>query len=234
MFGLREDEMQAIFETIFDLVYLVGISIIGIQMISKSKKDSQFFLFGVMALVLAFGDSFHLIPRMIGLNTTGLEDFTFYLGLGEFITSITMTIFYVILYHVWKKRYKISKVKNLDFLVYILSIVRIVLCLIPANDWFNGNGPLSWRIYRNIPFSLLGILIIYLFYKMERAKNDENFKNMYLTIILSFAFYLPVVIFEDSYSLVGALMVPKTCAYVWSILIGYFAMKKEENNEKVY
>lgn len=69
---------------------------------------------------------------------------------------------------------------------------------------------------------------------MARAKNDENFKNMYLTIILSFAFYLPVVIFEDSYPLVGALMVPKTCAYVWSILIGYFAMKKEENNEKVY
>lgn len=87
--------MQAIFETIFDLVYLIGISIIGIQMIRKSERDSHFFLFGVMALVLTFGDSFHLIPRIIGLNTTGLENFTFYLGLGKFITSITMTIFYI-------------------------------------------------------------------------------------------------------------------------------------------
>ena len=26
---------------------------------------------------------------------------------------------------------------------------------------------------------------------------------------------------------IGILMIPKTCAYVWTILIGFFAMKKE-------
>lgn len=26
---------------------------------------------------------------------------------------------------------------------------------------------------------------------------------------------------------IGMLMIPKTCAYVWIVLIGYFAMKKE-------
>jgi hypothetical protein len=27
--------------------------------------------------------------------------------------------------------------------------------------------------------------------------------------------------------MIGMLMIPKTCAYVWTVLIGYKAMKKE-------
>ncbi len=46
-----------------------------------------------MAVVLGAGDSFHLIPRAIALCTTGLENYTVPLGIGKFITSITMTIF---------------------------------------------------------------------------------------------------------------------------------------------
>lgn len=31
----------------------------------------------------------------------------------------------------------------------------------------------------------------------------------------------------DAVPAIGMLMIPKTCAYVWTVLIGYFAMKKE-------
>ena len=44
---------------------------------------------------------------------------------------------------------------------------------------------------------------------------------------LSFAFYIPVVLWSDAYPLVGILMIPKTCAYVWTVAIGFNAMKKE-------
>ena len=75
---------------------------IGILMIRKSKRNSQFRLFGWMAVVLGAGDSFHLIPRALALCTTGLEQFTVPLGLGKWITSFTMTIFYVLLYYIWR------------------------------------------------------------------------------------------------------------------------------------
>ena len=65
------------------------------------KGDRQFRLFGWMAVVLGAGDSFHLIPRALALCTTGLENYTVPLGLGKWITSVTMTIFYVLLYYVW-------------------------------------------------------------------------------------------------------------------------------------
>lgn len=217
--------MQGIIETIFDVCYLTLVISIGILMIVKSKGNKQYLLFGIMAVTLGFGDSFHLVPRMIALLTTGLDSYTRALGIGKFITSITMTIFYVILYYVYRLRYKVKDQLTTTILVYGLAIIRIILCLFPQNEWLSASQPLSWGIYRNIPFALLGILIIVLFYKGSRKHQDTNFKWMYLTIVLSFAFYLPVVLFADVYPLIGMLMIPKTCAYVWTVLIGYFDMK---------
>lgn len=48
-----------------------------------------------------------------------------------------------------------------------------------------------------------------------------------LTILLSFGFYIPVVLWAEIVPMVGMLMIPKTCAYVWVVLIGYWAMKEE-------
>ena len=75
--------MQAIVETVFDAVYLVSVITIGILMIHGCKGSHQFKLFGLMAVVLGAGDSFHLIPRALALCTTGLENFTVPLGLGK-------------------------------------------------------------------------------------------------------------------------------------------------------
>ena len=100
--------MQAVIETIFDVVYLVSVITIGILMIRGSKGSKQFRLFGLMAVVLGAGDSFHLIPRALALCTTGLENYTVPLGLGKWITSVTMTVFYVLLYYVWRQRYQIK------------------------------------------------------------------------------------------------------------------------------
>jgi len=50
---------------------------------------------------------------------------------------------------------------------------------------------------------------------------------MWMTIVLSFVFYIPVVLWADVVPTIGMLMIPKTCAYVWTVLIGYRAMKKE-------
>ena len=221
--------MQAIIETLFDLVYLVTVITVGIRMIRSSKRGSQFRLFGWMAVVLGAGDSFHLVPRALALCTTGLENYVVPLGLGKWITSVTMTVFYVLLYYVWRKRYQVKGQKSVTLAVYLLSASRVVLCMMPQNRWLEAQSPLSWGIYRNIPFALLGLLIIVLFYRSAKEKNDTAFRWMWLTIVLSFGFYIPVVLWADTIPMIGMLMIPKTCAYVWTVLIGYAAMKKEQN-----
>ena len=219
--------MQAIVETLFDAVYLVTVITLGILMIRGSKGNAQFRLFGLMAVVLGAGDAFHLVPRALALCTTGLESYTVPLGLGKWITSVTMTVFYVLLYYVWRQRYQIKGRNGLTAAVYGLAAARAALCMMPQNRWRSADAPLIWGIYRNIPFALLGLLIIVLFYKSAKEHGDRAFRWMWLTIVLSFGFYIPVVLWADAVPLIGMLMIPKTCAYVWTVLIGYSAMKKE-------
>ena len=212
--------MQAIIETLFDSIYLTGVMILGLLMIKKSNGNKQYLLFGIMAIVLGLA---------LALCTTGLQDYTFALGIGKFITSITMTIFYIILYYVWRLRYQIQGKNNITIAVYVLAIIRIALCLFPQNAWTSAASSLSWGIYRNIPFTIMGFIIIYLFYNSAKENHDKDFQYMWLTIVISFGFYLPVVLFADIVPMIGMLMIPKTCAYIWTVYIGYHAMKKEHH-----
>lgn len=218
--------MQAFGETLFDVVYLVLVITVGIKMIRQSKGDRQYRLFGIMAVTLGCGDAFHLVPRAYALCTTGLENYTAALGIGKFITSITMTVFYILLYYVWRTRYKIEGKKEITIAVYLMAALRIILCLFPQNAWTSADAPLSWGIYRNIPFAILGLIVIILFYRSAKEHKDRDFRWMWLTIVLSFGFYIPVVLWADTVPAVGMLMIPKTCAYVWTVMIGYQAMRK--------
>ena len=219
--------MQAVVETVFDAAYLVTVITLGIVMIRESRGNKEYLLFGCMAVVLGLGDAFHLIPRAVALCTTGLEDYTVALGTGKWITSITMTIFYILLYDVWRRRYSVEGKKGLTVAIYALSAARILLCMCPENRWLSADAPLSWGIYRNLPFLAMGILVIVLFYKSAKEHRDRDFRHMWLTIVLSFGFYLPVVLWADQVPMIGMLMIPKTCAYVWTVLIGYKAMRNE-------
>ena len=143
--------MRAIIETVFDIFYLVTVLTVGIRMIRSSKSGSQFKLFGLMAVVLGAGDSFHLVPRALALCTTGLENYAVPLGLGKWITSITMTIFYVLLYYVWRKRYHVEGRKGLTIAVYVLSAARVLLCMMPQNQWLTNKTPLAWAFCGTFP-----------------------------------------------------------------------------------
>ncbi len=214
--------MRAIMESAFDGIYLVTVLVLGVLVLRRAKGRAQYVLFGAMAIVLGCGDAFHLVPRMLSLNMPE-RDFTSALGAGQLVTSITMTIFYVMLYHVWRLRYGIAGKTGLTALVYALAAARIALCLFPQNRWTHADAPYAWGIWRNIPFALLGIVIIVLFYRSAKRNQDRDFRFMWLAVALSFAFYIPVVLLADAYPLVGMLMIPKTCAYVWVVCMGYLA-----------
>ena len=225
--------MQAIMETIFDILYLSTVITLGIQMVRNAKENKQYKLFGTMAIVLGCGDAFHLVPRAYALWTNGLEANARALGFGQFITSITMTMFYVILYYVWRKRYQITGKRSTTIAVYALALTRIALCLMPQNQWLDYNAPLRWGIYRNIPFAILGLLIIVLFFSEAKKHNDKQFQYMWLAIVLSFGFYIPVVLFSNIMPAIGVLMIPKTCAYVWIVWMGYSEMKKSKTSRHI-
>lgn len=225
--------MQAIMEPIFETAYLIIVILLGILTLRAGKGRKQFILFGLMAIVLGCGDAFHLVPRMWALITTGtttLPQQAAALGFGKLVTSITMTVFYVMLYHIWQLRYKKSSTRGLTICIYLLAAARIILCLMPQNQWLSPDAPLSWGIYRNIPFVVLGLIVIVLYFVQAQKSKDKPFSLMWLAITLSFLFYIPVVLFADQNPTIGMLMIPKTCAYVWIVLMGFWDARRQEKN----
>ena len=201
-------------ESLFDIFYLSLAITMGIKILSKNKSKLSK-LMGYSILILGFGDAFHLVPRI--LNYFIDYDFNMYLGIGKLITSITMTIFYVFMYYIYLNSYKVKENKFATYSIFILSIIRVVLCLFPQNRWFTNESPLLWGVLRNIPFIILGLLIVYLYFK-ER-KNDDIFKNIWLYVLLSFTFYFVVVIGASSLPILGMFMLPKTICYITMIIL---------------
>ena len=127
---------QAIAETVFDILYLGFALITGLTMLTKGQSRIVK-MAGWMTALLGAGDSFHLVPRSYALWTTGMEANAAALGIGKFITSVTMTVFYLILYYIWRERYQIRERKTLTGVMWFLACLRIGLCLLPQNEWLS-------------------------------------------------------------------------------------------------
>ena len=207
--------MPALPESIFDICYLIFAIVSGVLLLKNAKDKKNIRVFGIMTLLLGCGDAFHLVPRVLNYWTTG--DYTAALGIGKLVTSVTMTLFYLLMEYARRERYKINGEKGILTCVWALSIVRIVLCCFPQNEWTSAEPSLTWGIIRNIPFALLGILTVVLWFRS--AKADKPLRLMWLAVTLSFLFYIPVVLFAQTMPIIGMLMLPKTCMYVWMIVM---------------
>jgi phosphatidylglycerophosphate synthase len=229
--------VRAIFESAFDIAYLVTIFTLGVLILRSGpalRGDVTARLAGWIAIILGFGDSFHLIARVWALNTTGVEDHYVSLGYGKLVTALTMTAFYVLVYLLILKRWptqrelatqgsprQIGSNPVLSVVVYAAGIVHILLALLPQNETFSPNPSVAWGVLRNAPFLVLGVVVIALLWR--RARQDQYYRGAWLAVTLSYAFYIPVVLWAQRNDSVGLLMIPKTLAYVWLVVMGYRA-----------
>ena len=214
-------------ESTFDILYLLFAMISGILLLIKAKNRSGK-LMGIAALVLGCGDAFHLVPRV--LNYFIDADFAAALGIGKLVTSVTMTIFYLLLYYVWFLYYGGQEKRGLTAAVWALSAIRIGLCMFPQNGWLANSSDMTWGIIRNVPFVLLGAVICCLYFKNRKA--DRPLRLVWLYILLSFLFYIPVAVFAGLVPMLGMLMLPKTVCYVLT-LIAFMRAALTEKTETV-
>lgn len=207
-------------EVVFDILYLSVVFYIGFKLIKGETRQKK--IFGVMALILGFGDMFHLIPRILGHLTTGLDDYVFFLGLGSAITSATMTVFYLLLYRDFEETFNIKKLTN-RVVIYSLLVMKFVITFFPQNEWFSGDASFTFKMVRNVPFMIMGIYLVTLMLITAYKKNHSLYKKISYGVLFSFLFYMPVIFFVDQIPAIGSLMMPKTIAYVFVIYSVYKA-----------
>ncbi len=203
-------------ESVFCIGYLCFVFVAAC--IFGAGGDQYSRLCMLMCILLGGGDAFHLIPRII-INIKGeTEDKeentrrSFWLGLGNLISSITMTLFYVLLFKVMEERGQIQMPSMIYTSLIVLTVLRIVLCLFKQNKWFTGGDP-TWGIIRNIPFVVIGVItIVYLLAYCHAP-------GLTVLVFLSFLCYMAVVIGTKKKPMLGMLMIPKTICYIWMIAI---------------
>ncbi|MBR4503240.1 MAG: hypothetical protein IKP22_15350 [Clostridia bacterium] len=202
-------------ESTFDVIYLAFAIAMGIRIL-RIRKDAVGKMMGWAVLILGCGDAFHLVPRV--LNYFANADFTPWLGVGKLVTSVTMTVFYLLMYRIWLKVYNVREDRTLSAAVYALTAVRVLLCLLPQNRWLRNEGSVLWGVLRNIPFAALGGVIVWLFWR--RRAEVSCLRHVWLLVALSFLFYIPVAVGASLVPMLGMLMLPKTVCYM--ILIWAF------------
>ncbi len=192
-------------ESAFCILYLLFAFIAAFIFYSKERYYSA-----AMTLFLTGGDAFHLIPRIIANLIGPSKRNDQRLIIGNIVSSVTMTLFYVFLYQVMKYRHiDIEMPKLIWLLLLVLSSIRIIMCLLPQNDWFKRNRHENkWHIYRNIPFCLIGLLTIC--YLIIYCKEYL----IALLVLISFACYMGTVLYVKKNPKMGMLMIPKTVCYI--------------------
>lgn len=173
-----------IFEIIFDISYLTFDLVAGIIFFANAGVPCQriLFLYGILTFVLFGGDSFHLIPRIIKAIKGENDKIKKQLGLGLQISSITMTIFYILLLYIWKNLFPFLTAQPvIETLIWVCAVIRIFVCLLPQNNWYSGKGNLRLSVLRNSVFLILGICIIIL-YAISGNEQNQRMYRMALTI----------------------------------------------------
>ena len=213
-------KMPDLMEAIFDAAYLLFDLTAGILFFAFSKGSPLFVLYGILTLTLCGGDAFHLVPRIIRAVHGSNDRIKRQLGIGLQVSSITMTVFYIILMYIWQSTFpELSMPIPVAAMIWISAIVRILICLLPQNNWCADDGNRKLSVLRNAVFAVTGIGVIIL-YAISGNANGYHMTRMVAAILISFGCYIPVTLFSKTKPGVGLLMIPKTCAYMWIIAMG--------------
>ena len=157
-------QIPDVMEAVFDAAYLIFDLIAAMLFFIFSQGKTLFILYGILTLTLCGGDAFHLVPRIIRAVRGTSDKIKRQLGIGLQVSSITMTVFYIILMYIWKFTFPELKIPViLEAVIWISAVVRIVICMFPQNNWCTEEGNIKLSILRNAVFAITGIGVIILY-----------------------------------------------------------------------
>ena len=209
--------------TVWTLVYLMFKR--QPQVTDNLKPITKGFLWAFS--LLALGDTGHVGFRVwayaLGDLSAKVSIFGQQFGLvgaGALSTAITITFFYVIMLFIWHKRFE-KPYGWFGWLLFIAAGARLVIMLLPGNQWNNVFPPKGMSLYRNLPLMIQGIGVAYLILRDAFNQKDKLFAWIGVCIIVSYALYIPVIMWVQQVPMIGMLMIPKTIMYLVIAWLAY-------------
>lgn len=227
------ENMRMWVEILFNLTYLIviwGLVIVMIlrkDAVASENRQAANLVIWAFAL-LALGDTGHVGFRVLAYSMGSLEAQMRILGrqigsvgVGALSTAVTVTIFYILMLELWRVHFN-RQYRWFEYLLIASALFRLGFMVLPVNQWDSVVPPQPWSTLRNLPLMIIGLGVAYLILRDARAAHDRSFQWIGAMILVSYACYIPVILFVQQIPSIGMLMIPKTMAYVAIGFLAYY------------
>lgn len=224
-------------EIVFNLTYLVVVWGLVIALLRRRgelappRRRLSDWITGAFAL-LALGDTGHVGFRVWAYALGGLESqislagrSISLVGAGALMTAVTVTLFYVLMLEAWRLRFN-RRYGTFEYFLLIAAVTRLYMLTLPINEWWRVVPEQPWSTIRNIPLMIQGLGLAYLVLRDALARKDTTFRWIGVSILVSYACYIPVILFVQQAPAIGMLMIPKTLAYVAIGFLAYYDLHR--------
>ena len=176
-----------------------------------NPESRIYHLAGFMVVILILGDSFRFIPRITSFFIKDSDNVELVQDKGKIISSIVVTLFYVFLWSLGIIIFSAQISVFYTILVYILAVIRIVLCLISQK--YSRDS--LWDIYRNLPFVFLVFVVglLFFFYRYKIFSLVYAWVAIYFSLIFS----MVVLFLSTKTERVGFWVIMRNLSLIWLI-----------------
>ena len=203
------------FETLCDILYLLIMIALSVNLLFKdgfgNPESRTYHLAGFMVVILILGDSFRFIPRITSFFIKDSDNVELVQDKGKIISLIVITLFYVFLWSLGLIIFSAQISVFYTILVYILAVIRIVLCLISQK--YSKDS--LWDIYRNLPFVFLVFVVglLFFFYRYKIFSLVYAWVAIYFSLIFS----MVVLFLSTKTERVGFWVIMRNLSLIWLI-----------------
>ena len=176
-----------------------------------NPESRIYHLAGFLTLILILGDSFRFIPRITSFFIKDSDNVELVQDKGKIISLIVITLFYVFLWSLGLIIFSAQISVFYTILVYILAVIRIVLCLISQK--YSKDS--LWDIYRNLPFVFLVFVVglLFFFYRYKIFSLVYAWVAIYFSLIFS----MVVLFLSTKTERVGFWVIMRNLSLIWLI-----------------
>ncbi len=172
--------MQIIIEIILSILFVLAMFYIGYVAYSYKFNDQYYLANSAFTIAIVY--FIYLVPRFLKLISSSSEIIKTLAGYTFLFKEIFITVFLLYLFRILCIRYSLRR-KTLNYTIISLAIIRIILLLLPYNNWASTRN-YTLIVLSMIPFLFIGILLTLLYKQKSLLTNDKTFSFFWIIIAL--------------------------------------------------
>ena len=209
------------------LIYIALIVYMGLYINVKSKGESDQTFFSLMAIVLAISESAYIIPRIYSVLTTGIENKLRLLGWAKIAQFLGLSLFFIMFIHLYKLRFHLKRSPSVDKLLYALMTFRIIIGLLPQNNWFDISINRTFLLLRTIILGLYLFILLTTICMHSIKSNEKSLLPIIGVLIPIFVFIEPQFLNPSNKWLNLLIVVLRALLFIGIVVFYYKEVRKD-------